>query len=82
METLLVTEGAYFVHRPLGNEVYKHSRKLKQQVIWVELLQSYTFVMKHKLGKENKVTDALSKRALMLAIMRNDTFIFEKIKHV
>lgn len=33
---------------------------------WVEYLQAYTFTIKHKKGQDNKVADALSRRALMV----------------
>ena len=33
---------------------------------WVEYLQSYTFVLKHKAGSENRVVDALNRRVTLL----------------
>jgi hypothetical protein len=33
---------------------------------WLEFLQQFTFVLKHKAGIENCVTDALSRKALLL----------------
>ena len=33
---------------------------------WVESLQAYTFMIKHKKGQANKVADALSRRVLMV----------------
>lgn len=36
---------------------------------WVEFIQEYTFVLKHKSGVENKVADALSRRTSLLHTM-------------
>ena len=44
--------------------------KLNQRHLkWVEFLQSYTFVLKHRSGKSNRVADALSRRHLLLIQM-------------
>jgi hypothetical protein len=37
----------------------------------VEYLQNFIFVLKHKVGKENKVVDALSMKALLMMIVDN-----------
>lgn len=49
---------------------------------WVEFLQSYTFVLKHRSGKSNKVADALSKRMNLLTEMRVQVLGFEELKHM
>ena len=36
---------------------------------WVEFLQDYTFVLKHKARVENKVVDVLSRRVMILIVM-------------
>jgi hypothetical protein len=36
---------------------------------WVEFLQSYSFVLKHRSGKSNNVVDALSQRIMLLNTM-------------
>jgi len=36
---------------------------------WVEFLQEYTFVLRHNAGAENKVTDALNRRVMILVTM-------------
>jgi len=47
---------------------------------WVEYIQSYTFVLKHKAGTENKVADALSHRSFLLNSVRAEVVGFEQIK--
>ena len=47
---------------------------------WVEYLQSYTFVLKHKAGSENRAADALSRRATMLFTSQIEVLSFERIK--
>ncbi|XP_071739767.1 uncharacterized protein [Rutidosis leptorrhynchoides] len=37
---------------------------------WVETLQAYSFVIKHKAGTQNQVVDALSRRHLLLSTVR------------
>ena len=45
--------------------------KLNQRHLkWVEFLQSYTFVLKHRSRKSNRVADALSRRHLLLTWMQ------------
>ena len=38
---------------------------------WVSFLQGYTFVLKHKLGKQNQVADALSQCTIIFTTMEN-----------
>ncbi|GJS77937.1 RNA-directed DNA polymerase [Tanacetum coccineum] len=47
---------------------------------WVEFLQSYSFSLKHKAGKLNKVVDALSRRHCLLQTMEAKVVRFEVIK--
>ena len=47
---------------------------------WVEFLQAYTFVLRHKAGVENKVADALSCRISFLVVMSVETIGFEWIR--
>jgi len=53
---------------------------------WVEFLQDYTFVLKHKACVENKVADALSRRVMTSVIMSTEVIGFkrlsEKMTHV
>ena len=44
---------------------------------WVEHLQSFTFVIKHKSGVTNKVVDALSRRRSLLIGMKVEVLGFD-----
>ena len=47
---------------------------------WVEYLQSYTFVLKHKVGSENRTADALNRRVTLLITSQVEVLGFERIK--
>ena len=49
---------------------------------WVEFLQSYTFVLKHRSGRSNRVVDALSRRKLLLTTMQVEVVGFEELKNL
>lgn len=57
--------------------------KLNQRHLkWVEFLQSYIFVLKHRSGKYNRVADALSRRQLLLIEMQIEVIGFKKLKNL
>lgn len=47
---------------------------------WVSFLPVFTFVLKHKSGKQNQVANALSKRVVLLTIMEIEVVGFDAIK--
>ena len=47
---------------------------------WVEYIQAYTFVLKHRARNENKVADALSRRSLILNTIKTEVLGFDQIK--
>ena len=47
---------------------------------WVEFLQNYTYVLKHKARVENRVAYALSRHRTLLFVMSTEMAGFEKIK--
>ena len=49
---------------------------------WVEYLQSFTFVIKHKSGVTNRVADALSRRRSLLTEMNIKIFDFDEMKEL
>ena len=61
---------------------YLHSQKKLdfRHVSWVEFLQRYYFVVKHRVGVENKAANALSRRVSLLSIMSVKVTGFERLK--
>ena len=49
---------------------------------WVDFLQSFTFVLKHIIGKENKVVDALSRRCLIMQESQIHNLGFDYLKYL
>ena len=58
---------------------YLHSQKKLnfRHGNWVEFLQRYYFVVKHRAGVENKATDVLSRRVFLLLVMSVKVIGFE-----
>nr|XP_023877896.1 uncharacterized protein LOC111990343 [Quercus suber] len=59
---------------------YLHSQKKLnfRHGSWVEFLQRYYFVVKHRAGVENKAADALSRKVSLLSIMSVKVTGFER----
>src|SRR5262249_13471271 len=51
----------------------RHSR-------WVEFLQGFNFVLRHKAGAENRVADVLSRRATLLSVVSAVVTGFERLR--
>ena len=49
---------------------------------WVEYLQNFTFLIKHKSGVTNQVVDALSRRFSLLTEMKIQVLCFDEMKEL
>jgi hypothetical protein len=49
---------------------------------WVEYMQNFTFVTKHIFGTANKVTDALSRKCLLMEEFKVKTLGFDNLKEM
>ena len=73
-ELLLYTDHKYLQY--LGSQHKLNQRHMK----WVEYLQSFTFVIKHKSGVTNKVVDALIRRHSLLTEMIVEVLRIDEMK--
>jgi len=78
----------YLIHREFvlfsDHDSLRHLHSQKhlnaQHARWVEFLQQYTFVLKHKAGTENRVADALSRKTFLLHTLTVDVNWFHGVK--
>ena len=49
---------------------------------WMEFMESYKFVLKHKSGRSNRVAYALSRRQLLLTIMQVEVVRSDEFKNL
>lgn len=54
----------------------------KMHVRSVRYMQKFTFVIKHKFRQQNKVADALSKRATLLVTLITEFTSFKSLKEL
>jgi hypothetical protein len=69
-----------------NHESLKHIRdqaKLnKRHAKWVEFIETFSYIIKHKKGKENVIADALSRCYTMLSQLDHNFFGFDSIKEL
>jgi hypothetical protein len=52
----------------------------KRHAKWIEFIESFPYIIKHKKGKDNVIADALSRRYTMLSQLSHKIFGLETIK--
>jgi hypothetical protein len=52
----------------------------KRHAKWIEFIESFPYIIKHKKGKDNGIADALSRRYTMLSQLSHKIFGLETIK--
>ena len=54
----------------------------KRHAKWIEFIESFPYIIKHKKGKDNVIADALSRRYTMLSQLNHKIFGLETIKEL
>ena len=71
----------YFDHEAL--KFINHQHKLnRRHATWVEFLQAYNFTIRHKVGVQNVMANALSRKRLLLSSMQVRVIGFETFKEL
>ncbi|KAL8103898.1 hypothetical protein AgCh_028192 [Apium graveolens] len=66
-------------HQTLRNiKSNTNSNRMHQR--WIDYIERFTFTVKHKSGQQNKVADALSRRASLLISMKAEVIGFDYLK--
>jgi hypothetical protein len=70
----------------LDHESFKYikgqSNLNKQHAKWIEFIESFPYIIKHKKRKDNVIVDALSRRYTMLSQLNHKIFGLETIKEL
>lgn len=77
---MLPQEFILFSNQEALRYLNSHKKLNPRHAKWVEFLQEYTFVLKHKVKVENKATNALSQKITLLHSMSIQVTEFEKLK--
>nr|CAD1832991.1 unnamed protein product [Ananas comosus var. bracteatus] len=79
---LISKEFVLFTDHEALKYIHGQHKLNRRHAKWVEFLQVYTFHIKHKAGKQNKVADALNQRYTLLLTMQVQVLGFEVLKEL
>eukprot|EP01018_Ginkgo_biloba_P031861 Gb_04125 [translate_table: standard] len=79
---LLPKEFVVFIDHQALKFINSQTKLNVRHAKWVESLQSYTFMLRHKSGKSNQVVDVLSRRTTFLATMSAEVTDFASVKEL
>ena len=83
MEALFVAKRIFLYTNHQALQYLNSQGKLNQRHLkWVEFMHSYTFLLKHRSGRSNRVADSLSMRQLFLTIMHVEVVGFDELKNM
>jgi hypothetical protein len=64
----------------LLKHISSHGKLNRRHAKWVEFIEYFPYVIKHKKGKENVIADSLSRRYALLTQLDYKIFRLETIK--
>ncbi|XP_023899799.1 uncharacterized protein LOC112011667 [Quercus suber] len=70
----------YSNHDALRRHINSQKKLNVRHVPWVEFLQRFSFVLRHKSVVENKVANTLSRRVTLLSVISTKVIGFEKLQ--
>ena len=77
---ILSKEFLLFSHHEALKYLHSQKKLSDRHARWVEYLQEYTFVIRHKRGKDNVVSDTLSRRKYLFTLVRVQVIDFKFLK--
>ena len=81
MATLSQLQGILYLDHEALRYLNSQKKLNSRHVKWSSFLQLFTFNLKHYVGIENKVVDALSRKTLLFVNMSATTIGFEELMH-
>jgi hypothetical protein len=69
----------HFDHKSLKH-IRGQAKRNKRHAKWIEFIETFPYIIKHKKWKENVIVDALSRRYTMLSQLDHKFFGLESIK--
>ena len=83
VQTLSSLYGVCFIYLSSSFIIFQQSRKIESKTSnWVDFLQSYTFILKHRSGNSNRIVDTFNKRKILLTKMQIEVGGFKELTNL